>query len=164
MSQTQAMETQPEVIDMHVHLWQHSVRNDEQVLRAMLDRYPIAWLGILPLWGGHHPSVAEIRAGNAAAAFCRTDPKRLKQFVTVNPRHANSCEEIRRGCIEDGAVAVKVWVATLADDSLSDPLARASVCASTFRFCFTRFTKPSANSRTKPMPNTSRRWRGVFPI
>lgn len=119
------METQSKVIDMHVHLWRHSVRNDEQVLRAMLDRYPISWLGVLPLWGGHHPSVAEIRAGNAAAAeFCRTDPRRLKPFVTVNPRHANSCEEIRRGYTEDGAIAVKVWVATLADQSLSDPLAR----------------------------------------
>src|SRR5690606_13841200 len=78
----QAME---QVIDMHVRLWGHSAAADQDTLRRMLDRYPLAWLGVIPLWGGYYPNQDEIRQGNdVTAAFCHTDPARLKGYVTVN--------------------------------------------------------------------------------
>jgi predicted TIM-barrel fold metal-dependent hydrolase len=104
------------IIDMHVHLWGHSLEADQNSLRGMLDRYPIAWLGVIPLWGGHYPSAEEIRVGNDATfAFCKTDPQRLKAYVTVNPCHTNAPDELQRG-YDAGVTAAKVWVAARADD------------------------------------------------
>jgi len=111
------------VIDMHVHLWGHSLAADQNSLRGMLDRYPLAWLGVIPLWGGHYPSAEEIRLGNdATLAFCKTDPARLKAYVTVNPCHANAAEELQR-CYDAGVMAAKVWVAARADNPVIFPVA-----------------------------------------
>lgn len=117
------------IIDMHVHLWEHSLARDENTLLAMLDRYDIAWLGVMPLWGGHYPTPRQIRAGNAAAAkFCRIRPDRCKFFVTVNPRHsALAVEEIRRGVLDHGAVSAKVWVGARADEPCLFPVAEACI-------------------------------------
>jgi len=108
---------------MHVHLWEHSAAADQDTLRKMLDRYPLAWLGVIPLWGGHYPNEDEIRRGNdVTTAFCHTDAARLKAYVTVNPCHANAPQELQRG-FDAGAVAAKVWVAARADDPVIFPVA-----------------------------------------
>lgn len=108
------------VIDMHVHLWGHNAQEDERALGAMLDRYDIGWLSVIPLWGGRFPARSETLAGNAAARFCRRDAARCKAYVTVNPRHGPAArDDIRRGIEENGAVAVKIWVAARAEDPLS---------------------------------------------
>jgi predicted TIM-barrel fold metal-dependent hydrolase len=112
-----------QIIDMHVHLWGHSNQSDQAALRGMLERYPIAWLGVIPLWGNHYPNQDEIRAGNdATVAFCNTDPQRLKAYVTVNPCHANAAEELQRG-FDANIVAAKVWVSARADDPVIFPVA-----------------------------------------
>lgn len=108
---------------MHVHLWGRSVEADKKSLRLMLERYPIAWLGVIPLWGGHYPSADEIRAGNdATLEFCATDPDHLKAYVTVNPCHADAPDELQRAR-DGGATAAKVWVAARADDPVIFPVA-----------------------------------------
>lgn len=119
------------VIDMHVHLLEQSARRDADVLRAMLDRYDIAWLGVIPIWGNFYPTEDDIRAGNAATVeFCNEDRQRRRPFVTVNPRHEKSTlHEIRRGAEEHGAIAVKVWVAARADEPVMFPLAEACIKA-----------------------------------
>lgn len=104
------------IIDMHVHLWEHSLEADQRALCGMLERYPLAWLGVIPLWGNHYPNSEEIRRGNdAAALFCKSQPEQLKAYVTVNPCHADAADEVQRG-FDEGAIAAKVWVAARADD------------------------------------------------
>ena len=116
------------IIDMHAHIWGHKATEDARTLLAMLHRYDLAWLGVIPLWGGVYPTREEIREGNATVAkFCQQEPQRLKPYVTVNPRHRQSTlEEIRRGVEEDEAIAVKVWVAARADEP--DVFAVAEAC------------------------------------
>ncbi len=117
------------IIDMHVHLWEHSLERDKQTLTGMLERYNIAWLGVMPLWGGHYPTPEQMRAGNRTAVeFCRQDPQHCKFYVTVNPRHsAQAVDEVKWGIEEAGAVCVKVWVGARADEPCIFPLAEACI-------------------------------------
>lgn len=120
--------TEP-IIDMHVHLWEQSAERDKSTLLAMLDRYPISWLGVMPLWGGHYPTAEAIRAGNRVASeFCKSTFGCCKFFVTVNPRHEEfAVEEIKRGAKETGAIAAKIWVGARADEPCTFTVAEACI-------------------------------------
>jgi predicted TIM-barrel fold metal-dependent hydrolase len=117
------------IIDMHVHLWQHSLQNDARVLMRMIERYNLAWIGVMPLWGAHYPTPEAIRAGNdSAIKFCEAKPKTCKFFVTVNPRHGQfAADEIRRGVEKHNAVCAKVWVGARADETCLDVVAQACI-------------------------------------
>lgn len=117
------------IIDMHVHLWAHNPTGDARDLMAMIERYNIAWIGVMPLWGAHYPTPDAIREGNdTAIKFCETTPKHCKFFVTVNPRHGQfAADEIRRGVEKHNAVSAKVWVGARADEACLSTVAEACI-------------------------------------
>jgi predicted TIM-barrel fold metal-dependent hydrolase len=115
------------IIDNHTHLWGGADGLTEQAggreqLIAMADRYNIEALVVLPLFGGHNPSVDEIAAGNRAVRELGRQDKRMKPFVTVFPRHGKAAlDELVRGIEEYGFFGLKIWVSP-ADEPCVYPL------------------------------------------
>jgi uncharacterized protein len=71
-----------------------------------------------------HPGMDEVRAMNRGLADqLRRHPDRLRGYCYVNPRFgAESLEDLRRNVEDEGMIGIKLWIATLADDPLSDPI------------------------------------------
>jgi len=115
------------VIDIHTHLWGREDglmldTEDADRLRFMLDRFGIEAAVVMPLFGGHYPAEAQVRAGNRAVhALAQSDP-RVRPFVTVYPPdRAAALREMRYWMEEHAFAGLKVWVA-LADDPSMNPL------------------------------------------
>lgn len=71
----------------------------------------------------YFPSPDDVTAGNdAMLAMCRSEGKRVRMMVTVNPNHTgHALEEIER-CVAAGAIGVKLLASRRADDRLLDPV------------------------------------------
>ncbi|MFD5213990.1 amidohydrolase family protein [Microbacterium sp. NPDC058345] len=71
-----------------------------------------------------HPGLDEVRDMNRAlVAELRRHPERLRGYCYVNPRHGrDSLDDLRRNVEDEGMVGIKLWIATLADDPLCDPI------------------------------------------
>ncbi|WP_309127295.1 amidohydrolase family protein [Microbacterium sp.] len=71
-----------------------------------------------------HPGLDEVRAMNRAlVAELRRHPDRLRGYCYVNPRYGrDSLDDLRRNVEDEGMVGIKLWIATLADDPLCDPI------------------------------------------
>lgn len=104
------------IIDIHTHIWNGPDPllpdpNAYQQLIDMANRYDIEALVVMPLFGGHNPSVQEVAAGNQAARALAAQDKRMKPFVSVFPRLKDSAlTETRRGIEEYGFFGLKIWV------------------------------------------------------
>lgn len=109
-------------IDAHTHL--DGGRFDPTVLDAG-DRLGID-LFLCSNIGGFqpHPSLDEVREMNAVlAGELRRHPDRLRGYCYVNPRFGrDSLDDLRRNVEDRGMIGIKLWIATLADDPLSDPI------------------------------------------
>ena len=71
----------------------------------------------------YFPSPDDVSRGNDAMAdIARTEPDRVRWYVTVNPNFtSHGIAELRR-CREQGAVGVKLLASRRADDPLLDPI------------------------------------------
>lgn len=71
-----------------------------------------------------HPGIDEVREMNRMLAVqLRRHPDRLRGYCYVNPRYgAATLDDLRRNVEEEGMIGIKLWIATLADDPLTDPL------------------------------------------
>lgn len=71
-----------------------------------------------------HPSLDEVREMNdVLAGELRRYPDRLRGYCYVNPRFGrDSLDDLRRNVEDRGMIGIKLWIATLADDPLSDPI------------------------------------------
>lgn len=71
-----------------------------------------------------HPGMDEVREMNGVlAGELRRHPERLRGYCYVNPRFGREAlDDLRRNVEERGMIGVKLWIATLADDPLTDPI------------------------------------------
>jgi predicted TIM-barrel fold metal-dependent hydrolase len=71
-----------------------------------------------------HPSLDEVREMNAVLAEeLRRHPDQLRGYCYVNPRFGrDSLDDLRRNVEDRGMIGIKLWIATLADDPLTDPI------------------------------------------
>lgn len=109
-------------IDVHTHL--DGGRFDPAVL-DLGDRLGIELFLCSNLGAFHpHPSLDEVREMNdRLAGELRRHPDRLRGYCYVNPRYgAAALDDLRRNVEERGMIGVKLWIATLADDPLCDPV------------------------------------------
>lgn len=109
-------------IDAHTHL--DEGRFDPEVL-ALGERLGIE-LFLCSNIGGFepHPSLDEVTEMNEVLAReLRHHPDRLRGYCYVNPRFGrDSLDDLRRNVEDRGMVGIKLWIATLADDPLTDPI------------------------------------------
>lgn len=109
-------------IDAHTHL--DDGRFDPAVF-DLGDRLGIG-LYLCSNLGGFqpHPGIEEVRAMNKClAGELRRYPDRLRGYCYVNPRFGSkSLDDLRRNVEGEGMIGIKLWIATLADDPLCDPI------------------------------------------
>lgn len=109
-------------IDAHTHL--DDDRFDPRVLelgeRLGIDLFLCSNLGSFQ----PHPSLDEVREMNRALAReLSHHPDHLRGYCYVNPRFGSeSLDDLRRNVEDRGMIGVKLWIATLADDPLCDPI------------------------------------------
>jgi predicted TIM-barrel fold metal-dependent hydrolase len=110
------------VIDAHTHL--DSGRFDPRVLELGdelgIDLFLCTDIGAFVA----HPGIDEVREMNRTlAGELRRYPDRLRGYCYVNPRFgAATMDDLRRNVEDGGMIGVKLWIATLADDRLCDPI------------------------------------------
>ena len=109
-------------IDAHTHL--DDGRFDPEVFaageRLGIDLFLCSNIGpFLP-----HPGLDEVAEMNAVlAGELRRHPDRLRGYCYVNPRFGRaSLDDLRRNVEDRGMIGIKLWIATLADDPLTDPI------------------------------------------
>lgn len=109
-------------IDAHTHL--DGGRFDPEVLVAG-ERLGIDLFLCSNIGGFHpHPGLDEVREMNAVlAGELRRHPDHLRGYCYVNPRFGrDSLDDLRRNVEDRGMIGIKLWIATLADDPLADPI------------------------------------------
>ena len=109
-------------IDAHTHL--HDGGFDDGIVEAGrllgIDLFLCSNIGDFVA----HPSIDEVREMNRVLVreLVRL-PDHLRGYCYVNPRYGrDTMEDLRRNVEEHGMVGVKLWIATLADDPLTDPI------------------------------------------
>ncbi len=110
------------IIDIHAHIWGHSVEESKANVLRGIERYGIDKVYISALW--HHISdEEEIRFLNDATyRFMKEEPERIGGAVYVNPLHDNTLDIIKRATQEQGFEMIKLWICTLADHPSVDPI------------------------------------------
>ena len=109
-------------IDAHTHL--DDGHFDPAVFdlgdRLGIDLYLCSNLGAFQ----PHPGMDEVRTMNRGLVKeLRRHPDRLRGYCYVNPRFgAESLQDLRRNVEDEGMIGIKLWIATLADDPLCDPI------------------------------------------
>lgn len=110
------------VIDAHTHL--DDGRFDPRVLELGdelgIDLFLCTDIGAFVA----HPGLDEVREMNRTLVReLRRHPDRLRGYCYVNPRFgAATMHDLRRNVEDHGMIGVKLWIATLADDPLCDPI------------------------------------------
>ena len=115
------------IIDIHTHLWlgrEQACRN--AILRAA-EEYGYLHAGVSTICS-EIPDEEEISLCNdATAAFIREHPGLIFGWCYLNPRHQNALDVLKRGMEDQRMKGVKLWIASLCDDPVVDPVA--SYCA-----------------------------------
>lgn len=116
------------LIDVHAHLWADDPARDRETVRALCRRYDIRRVFISTLDGErYYPDAEDIRLANdTTLAFMREAPGLVEGMAYLNPRNADSVAEATR-CLDAGMRGIKLWVATLCDDPLVDPIATLAI-------------------------------------
>lgn len=110
------------VIDAHTHL--DAGRFDPRVFdlgdRLGVDLFLCTDIGAFVA----HPGIDEVREMNRTlAGELRRHPDRLRGYCYVNPRYGRATmDDLRRNVEDAGMIGIKLWIATLADDPLCDPI------------------------------------------
>ena len=109
-------------IDAHTHL--DGGRFDPDVIRRGaelgIDLFLCSNIGAFIA----HPSIDEVREMNRVlVGELERHPDHLRGYCYVNPRYGrDSLDDLRRNVEEHGMIGIKLWIATLADDPLCDPV------------------------------------------
>lgn len=115
------------IIDIHTHILGDSSGMRERAdsrtcLLEAADRYGLARMVVMPLFGGMHPSPQQIRASNDAVGEFAGEDRRVAPFATVYPPHASeAAEEADRRVNGQDFAGMKIWC-SLADQAFMDPL------------------------------------------
>lgn len=115
------------IIDFHAHIFSDETglkerKGSRRCLIEAADRYGLERMIVMPLFGGMHPSVKEVQAGNDATLEFAMEDSRMVPFVTVYPPHGNAAvDEVDFRINQQDFAGLKVWC-SLADQSFMDPL------------------------------------------
>ena len=111
------------LIDVHTHL----IYTDEQYYKDQMDilrmRYGVD-RAIVSTLLSYEPSEEEVTACNDATyQYMQERPDYISGLCYLSPRHSNAVAELNKR-LDQGFVGVKLWVSTLCDDALVDPIAQ----------------------------------------
>lgn len=111
------------IIDVHTHLWLGREKECRDAILRAAEEYGYIRAGVSTLCS-ELPDEEEIAACNAATAdFIRDYPGLIFGWCYLNPRHGNALDVLKKGLEEQQMTGVKLWIATLCDDPLTDPIA-----------------------------------------
>lgn len=115
------------IVDAHIHLSGREL--PDQVLidgdRLGVDFFACSSIASYQ----HYPAFDDVhRANDDAVTVMRRNPDRVVCYCYVNPRHGlDALTELRRRIEDDGMMGVKLWVATVADDPLVNPVVEMAI-------------------------------------
>ena len=104
-------------IDIHAHLRDGTLEEDKKDIlsacqKLRLDKIAVSGIGSLV------PDEEEIeRLNSAVADFSAGHPGLVLGWCHVNPKNNNAAKVLEKGVQEQGMVGMKLWVATVCDDS-----------------------------------------------
>ncbi len=111
------------VIDVHTHLGAKNYERDYNNLLSAMERYGIDKIYVSGLGGGT-PTKEIIRIYNDAVYdFKRAEPDKVEAYVYASPELPSAIDEVRYGIEENGAIGLKVWMSTFADDPAMNKMA-----------------------------------------
>jgi predicted TIM-barrel fold metal-dependent hydrolase len=115
------------LIDAHIHLNFGGLSGHsfvERFERGATDQF---WVSALQ--GGYYPTPRDVRLSNDMVhGLMQRMPGAVVGFAYLNPAHGEwALAELRRCVDELGFGGVKLWVSTLCDDPVVDPIVEASV-------------------------------------
>ena len=115
------------VIDMHTHLSGPIGNSGSEKLLEAMDRYGIDKIYVSNLGGGT-PTKEIIRMHNEAVYdFKSAEPDKVEAYVYASPELPGAIDEIKYGIEDNGAIGLKVWMSTFADDKAMDKVAEAMI-------------------------------------
>ena len=110
------------IIDIHAHIWGNRVRDCEEKLLKAIDLYGIDKVYVSGLQTFYSDEAEITHLTDSVADFMRRYPDRIGGAVYVNTKNKNTMDVIRKAIQEQGFEMIKLWVATLADDPVVDPI------------------------------------------
>jgi len=111
------------VIDVHAHLSGARYKEQPAILLRAMEHYGIDKLFVSGLNGGT-PTKEIIRIHNDAVYdFKRAEPDRVEAYVYASPELPSAIDEVRYGIEDNGAIGLKVWMSTFADDPAMNKMA-----------------------------------------
>lgn len=109
------------LIDMHTHLWLSMAGQNRRDLARLREQYGLTRIGVSSL-GCFDPDAQEIeRLNSMTLRYMQEEPDFVWGYCYLNPRNPNVLDELERR-LDQGMVAVKLWVATRCDDPLVFPI------------------------------------------
>lgn len=115
------------IVDAHIHLQDNDLAPD---VLAEGDRLGVDLFICSSIAGyRHYPYLDGVRKSNDDMyAVTQRHSGRVAAYCYVNPRHgADALTDMRRRIEDQGMIGVKLWVATLADDRLVDPIVEQAI-------------------------------------
>ena len=112
------------VIDMHTHLMGPAYKSQPEILLKAMDRYGLDKIYVSGLSSMNgNPTKELIRIYNDAVYdFKRAEPDKVEAYVYASPELPGAIDEIKYGIEDNGAIGLKVWMSTFADDKTMDKM------------------------------------------
>ena len=117
------------IIDMHTHLMGPAYKSQPEILLKAMDRYGIDKIYVSGLSSMNgNPTKELIRIYNDAVYdFKRAEPDKVEAYVYASPELPGAIDEIKYGIEDNGAIGLKVWMSTFADDKAMDKVAETMI-------------------------------------
>ena len=114
------------VIDAHTHVWLDHAEENRRDLMESVAEVPLERVYASGLCGHDQDTDTVVAINDAVYELMKVCPQARGQLY-LNPRHGpQTLEEFKRGC-DLGFTAVKLWVATRANDPLNFPVYEAAI-------------------------------------
>lgn len=111
------------IIDMHAHLWLNRVEVCKKRILSAINAYGIDEVFVSTLGGTHPDSETVEKINEATYAFAKEEPGYIRSYTYISPEQENTCDVIRRGIEDNGAIGVKLWVSEPCDSRCMDSVA-----------------------------------------
>ena len=114
------------LIDVHTHLIYTAEADYKKQMAILRQRYGVD-RAIVSTLLHYEPDEEEVTGCNDATyQYMQEEPDFISGLCYLNPRYPSCVQELNKR-LDQGFVGVKLWVATLCDDPLVDPIAEVCI-------------------------------------